>query len=565
MIPIPTLERLAALDGRLTAAEGQRLAELASGVPLDQAIVEIGSYKGKSACYLGIGSRCGAGAPVYAIDLWDLHEWPEYSAPAVFATWRAQVASLGLSEAVTPIRGESGLLGRLFSLPIGLLFIDGNHGYQAVARDFHAWSQHVAPGGVVAFHDYGDPRFGADVRRFVDEQVLPSGRWTAGETTGSLYVAVAQRPAAAEPESLAFVSNDELREHLAQRPPQYAFDLALIVARRDEAGIYVNTHSPHYTALMAKYAHSRRPLPLFARVEAICRTCSVGAECRFARMSAANRQAALSPDRRGEWPNWCQAGAWGQEIDVVYPYIAGAAEGDELRYSLRSLERNLVARPRVWLVGDRPGWYRGCHLPHGRLAERPHRPRYDRAAKLWDVVRDRRIGREFVWMMDDVYLLAPVTLHELRQRYSSSDMDAAELAEFQPSNVWEHELLLTWQALHRAGRPVDDQAAHLPYVYEKDKLRKLFRKYKPLRQPYVDNVLYLNEYSTSVPRPCEEILYTEDGQPAADEIRRRLQPALIMNHAHRGFTPAMREVLQELFPEPSQWERTDLGSHVASR
>ncbi len=37
--------------------------------------------------------------------------------------------------------------------PIDFLFVDGNHEYDAVARDFALWSPFVRVGGVVALHD----------------------------------------------------------------------------------------------------------------------------------------------------------------------------------------------------------------------------------------------------------------------------------------------------------------------------------------------------------------------------------------------------------------------------
>lgn len=36
---------------------------------------------------------------------------------------------------------------------VGLIFIDGDHSYDGLARDWRAWSPLVAPGGVVCLHD----------------------------------------------------------------------------------------------------------------------------------------------------------------------------------------------------------------------------------------------------------------------------------------------------------------------------------------------------------------------------------------------------------------------------
>jgi hypothetical protein len=50
--------------------------------------------------------------------------------------------------------GDSGKLWQRFVGPVHLLFIDGDHSYRGVARDIAGWVPKVAPGGVVAFHDF---------------------------------------------------------------------------------------------------------------------------------------------------------------------------------------------------------------------------------------------------------------------------------------------------------------------------------------------------------------------------------------------------------------------------
>jgi hypothetical protein len=61
--------------------------------------------------------------------------------------------------------------------PIGLLFIDACHDFQFVEADFNAWSPFVPVGGVVAFHDYLNARFGGGVTAFVDGFVATDSRW----------------------------------------------------------------------------------------------------------------------------------------------------------------------------------------------------------------------------------------------------------------------------------------------------------------------------------------------------------------------------------------------------
>jgi predicted O-methyltransferase YrrM len=47
---------------------------------------------------------------------------------------------------------DSAYMGSLWTEPVGLLFIDGDH--SKAIRDFNAWEKHVVPGGYVLFHDF---------------------------------------------------------------------------------------------------------------------------------------------------------------------------------------------------------------------------------------------------------------------------------------------------------------------------------------------------------------------------------------------------------------------------
>lgn len=558
MISSDVLEKLAALDGHLTQKEGRRLAELAKLVRAEHAIVEVGSFKGKSACFLGIGSKLGNAAPVYAVDLWELHSDPKYASPDVFRRWCEQIDGMKLKDFVTPIRSESSEFSPLFSHPIGLLFIDGDHSYDAVARDFSSWSSKVVEGGVVAFHDYRKRRVGQGVTQFVDELLARSPEWTWEGIVDSLLVM--RKTPSSDPANgrLVYVENDELKRHLAKRPPQYGLDLSPVVPKRDADGIYVDTQSPHYQPLQEKYRHFKKPpKPLESRVRTLCEECPFGARCKFPRLPKIERKQILESMDRRAMKQWCETNAWGGEIDIVYPYVAGPARGDELRFSLRSVEKNFVGTPRVWIVGDRPDWYTGNSIPHTRIRPCRHRPRFDQVAKAKKILKEKKIGEEFLWMMDDVYFVKPITLGELRKPWMRGDFNLTKLRTFHAKNNWLRAKRLTFEKLAEEGLPIDDMGAHIPYVYEKTKLRRLLRRYRLDKNPYVLNLLYCNVYATSLPQQCDTIRRRDHGKGTAQSIRDRVQSVLILNHPDEGYTPEMVEALSEMFPEPSKYERDE--------
>jgi len=69
------------------------------------------------------------------------------------------------------------------------LFIDGGHAFDVALADYEAWSPHVAPGGVLAFHDvFEDPADGGQAPFLVWQAAVASGRFAPASTTGSLRV-----------------------------------------------------------------------------------------------------------------------------------------------------------------------------------------------------------------------------------------------------------------------------------------------------------------------------------------------------------------------------------------
>jgi MMP 1-O-methyltransferase len=74
----------------------------------------------------------------------------------VETVFRKNVRSCGVDAIVSPIKGYSFECCRDWTRPIDLLFIDANHEYRAVLRDFNNWVPFVKRGGVVALHDVGE-------------------------------------------------------------------------------------------------------------------------------------------------------------------------------------------------------------------------------------------------------------------------------------------------------------------------------------------------------------------------------------------------------------------------
>lgn len=146
------LEEIFKVPGMLTPTEGGFLYQLAQLESRNGVIVEIGSWKGKSTILLASGSMKVGGEKVYAIDPHKPLAEEGYVEDTE-AEFRKNIEAAGVQDHVVPMVMTSEEAAKGWSKPIRLLWIDGDHRYDQVKRDFLLWSPHVVEGGIIAMHD----------------------------------------------------------------------------------------------------------------------------------------------------------------------------------------------------------------------------------------------------------------------------------------------------------------------------------------------------------------------------------------------------------------------------
>jgi predicted O-methyltransferase YrrM len=170
------------IPGFLGEAEARLLGTVAACVPRGGALVEIGSFKGKSTVMLGkVAAHYGLEPPV-AIDPHNFNNAeleahrtsPEASSYDEFVR---NLDSAGVRDRVEIHRAYSTEIAPAWNRPIAFLWIDGDHSYAGAKADFDGFARHLVPGAVVAFHD-ALHEFAGPIRVFVEE-VLRSDRFGA--------------------------------------------------------------------------------------------------------------------------------------------------------------------------------------------------------------------------------------------------------------------------------------------------------------------------------------------------------------------------------------------------
>jgi predicted O-methyltransferase YrrM len=179
------------VPGWLTRSEGKLLFNLAKSCAGRGVIVEIGSWKGKSTIWLAKGSQAGQNAKVYAIDPHaGTSEHRRQGKLSTFEEFERNISQAGVTGLVVPIRATSEAAASSFDQPIEMIFIDGDHDYEAVKRDFELWYPKVVDGGVMAFHD---TTVWQGPKKLVAERIYKSQDFRDGSFAGSIAFATKVR------------------------------------------------------------------------------------------------------------------------------------------------------------------------------------------------------------------------------------------------------------------------------------------------------------------------------------------------------------------------------------
>ena len=157
--------RFSQIKGFLHDLEGYALFTLAATGDGIGEIVEIGSFMGRSTCWLATGSKKACRERVTAID--HFRGSPEHQAGrpyenrmivstgTTFHEFMQNIEKMQLCEYVNPVVATSEEAVSNWNKTVRLLFIDGDHSYESTKKDFELWSPFLCDHGYVCFHDVG--------------------------------------------------------------------------------------------------------------------------------------------------------------------------------------------------------------------------------------------------------------------------------------------------------------------------------------------------------------------------------------------------------------------------
>jgi predicted O-methyltransferase YrrM len=146
------------VEGWLSDDQARRLYDLAHALSAPATIVEIGSYRGRSAIVLA--HAAADGVEVVAIDPHAGNdrgpqqiEGTSSEGEADHEAFLANLERAGVAERVRHVRRPSQDAFGEVAGQVQLLYVDGAHRYGPARDDIARWGERVAPGGMLLIHD----------------------------------------------------------------------------------------------------------------------------------------------------------------------------------------------------------------------------------------------------------------------------------------------------------------------------------------------------------------------------------------------------------------------------
>tara|TARA_B100000941_G_C28457324_1_gene528720 strand:+ start:160 stop:765 length:606 start_codon:yes stop_codon:yes gene_type:complete len=163
------IEKFNSIKGFLDLNEGIALYKQVKRVSKNNFCVEIGSYCGKSACFIGQACKEN-GSLLITIDH---HEGSEeqqlgelYFDPEVYdeklgrvntlPLLKKNIAKFNLDNVVKPLVMDSISASKIVDNNADLIFIDGSHTFESAESDYELWKNKIRKGGILAIHDIYD-------------------------------------------------------------------------------------------------------------------------------------------------------------------------------------------------------------------------------------------------------------------------------------------------------------------------------------------------------------------------------------------------------------------------
>jgi hypothetical protein len=249
-------------------------------------------------------------------------------------------------------------------------------------------------------------------------------------------------------------------------------------------------------------------------------------------------------------------------IDVVYVLGTGSKWDDnEIRFSLRSLQKNLKEFRNVYIVGECPKFLQNViHIPAPDIFDPAVNADGNIITKVLAACKDERLSDDFLFINDDHLVLQPVAaagvpaLHHGDMTFFGPD--------YWKLNFWRTRLKRTMEVLREKDYTTLHFDCHTPIVFNKHLFPEIMDRFD-----YQEGIGYTMKslYGNAL-YPDGEFLTDQKkkifkGYMLA-EIKKLMATPMFMSFNDNGLNRSLKWWLIENFPGSSRYENNDAEDRI---
>ncbi|HAH24913.1 MAG TPA: hypothetical protein DCL77_14365 [Prolixibacteraceae bacterium] len=266
-------------------------------------------------------------------------------------------------------------------------------------------------------------------------------------------------------------------------------------------------------------------------------------------------------------------------VTIYFPYWEAGSKWQELRYSLRSLEKHFKEDFKVCIVGDCPRWIQGVEYisyqrDPGKSAlwntNRMMEIFMDRGQGAWKVenkeVKDLKELKElnedsdlFVRMNDDMYLLRDITLEDLMvTRIIRENGEVRKITS--GGSQWRKMIFSTIDELEQREYMGYLTESHCPELFSARKMKLIYQVFQLPKEELLPSTLYYNVFPYSIlildKKEQRRLFYGEqnDYSYLSEGVVHKCEGGYYLNHNDIGLNGELKEFIESRFSEKSRFE-----------
>lgn len=243
-------------------------------------------------------------------------------------------------------------------------------------------------------------------------------------------------------------------------------------------------------------------------------------------------------------------------VDVVYVLGTGSKwNNNEIRFSLRSLEKNLKNFGRVFIVGECPDFLQNViHIPARDIFNPQVNADGNIINKVLTACADLRLSNNFLFINDDHLVIKPIDVNAVPPLHKG-DMRTYK-PEYWKLNDWRSRLKRTMEELQRQGQMTLHFDCHTPILFNKQDFQQIMQLFAwhtdigfTMKSLY-GNIVYA-ENNVNLTNQKRTIFRNF----TLEEINKRLEEPTFMSFNDDGLNNSLKWWLIDNFRSRSRFEK----------